>query len=178
MVATTRLLIRHRIDRCSEHTSKFEAEAGHEGSEEDRSGLSSHIVKICAARVATVQADRIAQLHAIINPSLATSPPKIAASSSSSRSPSPPAVPCSCQFSAATSPSAAAPSPAEDSMSDDLSSSSSSPSSAAHSTVCRCRVLLALPDTMMNLSGRSVSALSRQFHIPARRILLVHDDSH
>jgi peptidyl-tRNA hydrolase len=54
--------------------------------------------------------------------------------------------------------------------------SSSDRSSSTASTTCSCSVLFALPDVLMNLSGRAVSALSQHYRIPARRILLLYDD--
>lgn len=38
------------------------------------------------------------------------------------------------------------------------------------------RVVLAKPQTYMNLSGRAVSSLSRLFGLPLERVLVVHDD--
>lgn len=47
---------------------------------------------------------------------------------------------------------------------------------AGEGTIHGTRVLLLLPMTFMNLSGRSVSAAARKFKIPVERMLVIHDE--
>lgn len=47
---------------------------------------------------------------------------------------------------------------------------------AGEGTMQGTRVLLLLPMTFMNLSGRSVSAAARKFKIPVERMLVIHDE--
>ena len=47
---------------------------------------------------------------------------------------------------------------------------------AAEGTIAGARVLLLLPMTFMNLSGRAVAEAARKYKIPVERMLVVHDE--